>query len=496
MNTVAATLAAAEKHDGGMSDPAGQENGSMTTATVDEATAERTDEDQKLQEILDEATLTGEVPNEVIHVKSRRGFLTIDPDQTEWTPAQLTALKSIDIETEGKDAIPRPYVLQFLYVCQIRDLDPLLREAYLITHGNWWQKDNGEWVDSRKFTLVIGIEGFRKRGEDTGEYRGQTEAEWCGEDGVWRDFWNPKWGNPVMARVGIMRAGFDMPVYGKAAFDEFCPMIAETYWDPQKRRKVKTDKLVPTPMWKKMGINQIAKCAEAQGFRKAYPRQMNGLYAEEEMDRAKVEYEEQTRERQHDAAQQRRVDAYAASQAKNRPAAADGAVEGEIVEDGRTVTQQPVSARDAVQETVAGMQAQQGPRQPQASAEQRLAWLVDEVRLIEKLIMQPITELARRQIEVAGKPIQQFTADELQRAVNPLRPTAIAKLRAAGRGDEADAYSKVPPGVAVPLRVLLGQPDDAPAASPGRSHQYVDNGGVCGVEDCDRFSDDPVHAQP
>jgi phage recombination protein Bet len=494
MNTVAATLAAAEKHDGGMSDPAGQENESMTTATVDEATTERTEEDGKLQEMLDEAALDGTKPNELIHVESRsgKGFLTIDPEQKEWTPAQLVALRSIDIETSGDNAVPMQYVLQFLYVCQMRDLDPWLREAYLITHGRLNQGKNGKWYDDRKYTLVVGIDGFRKRGEDTGEYTGQVGPQWCGEDLVWKDGWNPKWGNPTMARVGIMRKGFDVPVWGVAAFDEFVPMVPEYTGYGDNRRK--TNRMVPTPMWQKMGINQIAKCGEAQGFRKAFPRQMSGMYEPAEMQRAEAEYQQQQEDKRQDESRERRVAAYAAAQAKP---GADGVVVGEIVEDGRKVTQQPVSARDAVQEAVAGIQAQQGPRQPQASAEQRLAWLVDEVRLvIEKLIEQPITELARRQIEVAGKPIQQFTADELQRAVNPLRPTAIAKLRAAGRGDEADAYSKVPPGVAVPLRVLLGQPDDAPAASPGRSHQYVDNGGVCGVEDCDRFSDDPVHAQP
>jgi hypothetical protein len=42
----------------------------------------------------------------------------------------------------------------------------------------------------------------------------------------------------------------------------------------------------PTRMWKNMGANQIAKCAEALALRKAFPHDLAGVYTAEEMAQA------------------------------------------------------------------------------------------------------------------------------------------------------------------------------------------------------------------
>jgi phage recombination protein Bet len=478
----------------------------MTVTDADVVQGEITTQDEALQQALDEATLDGTKPTELIHIESRsgKGLLTIDPNQTDWTPAQRTSLKSIGIETEGNDAVPIPNVLQFLHICQIRDLDPFLREAYLIVHGKINVGSNGKVYDDRKFTLVVGIDGFRKRGEDTGEYAGQVGPEWCGEDMVWKSAWNPKWGAPVMARVGIMRKGFDVPVWGVAAFEEFVPMVPKYEGRGENRRKVG---MTPTDMWLKMPANQIAKCAEAQAFRKTFPRQMSGMYEPAEMQRAETEYQQQQIDARNEQSRQVRMAAYAAAQAGQVP------VPGEVVEGAARAPEQPVPdaragepvpAGQAVRETVeqmrAGTRAPRGATRAPASAvgsapsapddAQRLDWARAEAQFQAGLFGKTLDEFFARQSTVLKKLPGEFTADELLRSILPLRAAAVEKLRKIGRGDEAAAYETVPSGALMPLDMLVGT-RAVVEVDPTTPHEYADQGGVC--EHCGREEGESIH---
>lgn len=474
----------------------------MTATETEVAEAEIVDDDDKLQEALDEVSLDGTKPAEMVHLASRtgKGFLTIDPEQTEWTPTQLVQLKALKIETQGPDAIPMPFVMHFLYLCQVRDLDPWLKEAYLITHGKRWYSDQDQaWVDKRDFTTVIAIDGFRKRGEDTGQYMGQVGPEWCGEDLVWRDGWNPKWGSPTMARVGILRQGNPGPTWGVAAFDEFCPVVPE--YSGYGRNKQKTGRMIPTEMWTKMGANQIAKCAEAQGFRKTFPRQMSGLYAEEEFDRAKVEYQQsQEDERQREVAAR----AHEARAARENAAPVEGEIVPNAAPSGSARAGEPVSigesARETVNEMRAGTRAPRGATRAPASAvgraatvpedADRLAWARAEAAFLAELFGQTLEELLARQSTVLDKLPGAFTADELLRSILPLRGPAADRLRARNRGDEAAAYETAPAGELMPLDQLLGKQPEA-AVDPAEPHKYVDAAGVC--EACGREQDESIH---
>lgn len=459
------------------------------------------DDDAELQRAIDEVTLDGTKPAEMVHIASRtgKGFLTIDPEQTEWTPTQLVQLKALKIETQGADAIPMPFVMHFLYLCQVRDLDPWLKEAYLITHGKRFYSDKDQaWVDKREFTTVIAIDGFRKRGEDTGQYMGQVGPEWCGEDLVWRDGWNPKWGSPTMARVGILRQGNPGPTWGVAAFDEFCPLIPE--YSGYGRNRQKTGRMIPTEMWTKMGANQIAKCAEAQGFRKTFPRQMSGLYAEEEFDRAKVEYQQsQEDERQREVAAR----VHAARGAKENAAP----VEGEVVPNGAPARAgEPVPVSQTARETVEQMRAQTraprgesrapasalGARSQPADDADRLVWLRAEAAHLAQVFGMPKEKLFARQVDVAGKPLDAFNVAELLTIVLPMREPAAAKMRAQGQGAQAAAYETVPQGAVMSLENLLGQAGEPVVVGPAEPHEFEDAGGVC--KDCGREQGELVHA--
>lgn len=142
----------------------------------------------------------------------------------------------------------------FLAACERSGLDPFARQIYAMRRGN-------------RLVIEATIDGLRISAERTGKYSGQLGPEWCGPDGVWRDIWTDT-GIPTAARVGILRSDFRDAVWGKALYTEFVQQESR--------------------FWVDMASNQLAKCAEALGFRKAFPQQFSGLYTSEEMAQAKA----------------------------------------------------------------------------------------------------------------------------------------------------------------------------------------------------------------
>jgi len=140
----------------------------------------------------------------------------------------------------------------FLMVCQKTGLDPFSRQIYL----------SERWTNgASKKTPETTIDGFRVIAERSGKYAGQLGPFWCGEDGEWKDVWLSK-DLPSAAKVGILRSDFREPVWGIALFMEYAQY--------KKARDGKPAEL--NSMWQKMGANQLAKCAESLGLRKAFPR--------------------------------------------------------------------------------------------------------------------------------------------------------------------------------------------------------------------------------
>jgi phage recombination protein Bet len=156
----------------------------------------------------------------------------------------------------------------FLALCQRLDLDPFARQIYLV--GRWDSRVSGE-----VHTPQVSIDGFRLVAQRTGEYAGQAGPEWCAADGTWRDVWlsdQP----PVAARVGVYRKGWAAPLYRVALWSEFV----------QTHRDRKTQKQVVSAMWARMPSVMLAKCAEMQALRAAFPNELSGVYGVEEMAQA------------------------------------------------------------------------------------------------------------------------------------------------------------------------------------------------------------------
>lgn len=164
----------------------------------------------------------------------------------DWDREQLNLIKA----TFASGTTDNEFQL-FVQTCKRLRLDPFARQAFCVKRGNVAQTQ-------------VSIDGFRVVAERSGEYEGQTAPQWCGKDGVWRDVWLES-APPAAARVGVYRRGHREPMYAVARHASFAQS---------------------SPTWTKMADIMLAKCAEAQALRKAFPQDLSGIYSPDEMEQA------------------------------------------------------------------------------------------------------------------------------------------------------------------------------------------------------------------
>lgn len=165
--------------------------------------------------------------------------------------------------------IPINDLANYLYVCYIRNLNPLLKHIYIVEYGG-------------KNALVTSIDAFRLIAQRTGQYAGKKAPLYLKESGKWEDFVLE--GEKILAsRITVLKQ-----MQGGLIVETTCDAYMKEY-----------NKGIN--QWKWMPLHMLAKVAESLALRTAFPDELAGLYTAEEVEGSAeevktVDYQEKARE--------------------------------------------------------------------------------------------------------------------------------------------------------------------------------------------------------
>lgn len=456
----------------------------------------------------------------VLEFRTPTGSLTIRPNQKSLDPEQHAALLAIGIDTINDPGV-MPHLRAFVHMNQIRALDPFARESYLIGRGQG---------NNRKWTMQVGIDGYRKMAAATRRFIRVKETVWTGTDDddrsyravddgkggvvmrrVWYDQWPASRGWPGAARVTIEHYdefGNVVETDAVADWGMYAPMMPKWEWHPTERGKKVyaynpdgSQVMELSEMWAKGYSHMLAKCAEALAYRKAFPATMNGFYTHEEMHAL----DQQERNRVEAIARAKRQEAYAAAQAaRNDVAAPTATTAGDGGEDGSepagpmTVPTVEEDVRQVAADTLPAVE------DPLAALHAELEWQAD-------ILGHKPQRLAQRQVKAVKRNVEEFTVEDLLAVVGPLRAAVATRLAEQGNTDDATVYRTVPEDGVVDVETLfvvegeaMPHDDGTDAAEdetdvadavvdPDLPHPYENDPGEGTCIHCGELEDRPPH---
>jgi len=184
---------------------------------------------------------------------SRQGFpVSAVMKQEDQLPAMSEAALVEVLSNSLYPGAEKNSVVMVLAYCQAAHLDPMLKPVHIVPIWNTKAKKMQD-------TVMPGIGLYRIQAARTGQYAGISD---------------PEYGPPITAKLG----GVDV------TYPEWCRvtvkrqmsngLVAEFTANERWLENYATagkDTIAPNTMWKRRAFAQLAKCAEAQALRKAFP---------------------------------------------------------------------------------------------------------------------------------------------------------------------------------------------------------------------------------
>ncbi len=225
--------------------------------------------------------------------------VAISTNAANYSAAQIKLIK----DTVAKDCNAQEFDL-FVTVARNAGLDPFRKQISAIVFSK------GD-ADKRRMSIITTIDGLRVIAARSRRYRPDEDEPVFEYDPALKGPDNPLGLVKAVVKIYIAddrKEGGWRPVTGVAYWNEFAALKEEVEggfdWvdipgqfhndsGKPKRRKVPRNegaKAVPTAdgNWAKMPRVMLAKCAEAQALRKAFPEDLSGLYESAELDRAQA----------------------------------------------------------------------------------------------------------------------------------------------------------------------------------------------------------------
>ncbi len=172
--------------------------------------------------------------------------------QDDNTPAMSEAALVEVLSSSLYPGAEKNSVVMVLAYCQAAHLDPMLKPVHIVPI---WNSKTKKMQD----TVMPGIGLYRIQAARTGQYAGISE---------------PEYGPPVTAKLSGVEVTYPewcrVTVKRQMSNGLVAEYTANERWLENYATSGK-DTAAPNAMWKRRAFAQLAKCAEAQALRKAFP---------------------------------------------------------------------------------------------------------------------------------------------------------------------------------------------------------------------------------